>query len=70
MDEVQLANLILFIRQKNARGGGKNIDRSMLHYVLVSNESFEYKMERLSSDTNYNLVMALEDRFMGKKYGF
>ena len=42
----------------------------MLHYVLVSNESFEYKMERLSSDTNYNLVMALEDRFMGKKYGF
>jgi hypothetical protein len=70
VDEVQLANLILFIRQKNARGGGKNIDRSMLHYVLVSNESFEYKMERLSSDTNYNLVMALEDRFMGKKYGF
>ena len=69
-EEVQLANLIMFIRQKNAKGGTKNIDRSMLHYVLASKESFEYKMERLSSDTNYNLVMSMEDRFTGRKYGF
>lgn len=69
-DEVEFANLIMFIRQKNAKKEAKYIDRPMIHYVLQSKENFAYKMERLAEDTNYYLVLRMEDRYAGKKFGF
>ena len=69
-EEIQFANLIMFIRQKNAKKEVKFMDRPMIHYVLESKENYEYKMERLASDTNYYLVMRMEDQYLGKKFGF
>lgn len=69
-EELQFANLIMFIRQKNAKKELKSIDRPMIHYVLESKENYEYKMERLASDTNYYLIMRMEDQYLGKKFGF
>ena len=69
-EEVQFANLIMFIRQKNAGKSVQSMDRPMIHYVLESKDNFEYKMERIASDTNYYLVMKMEDRYAGKKFGF
>lgn len=69
-EEVQTANLILFISQKNAGSGGAVIDRPMIHYVLNSRDDYQAKMEKLSGNTNYYLAMQLEDRFFHKKFGF
>lgn len=69
-EEVQLANLIMFIRQNNAKKDETLIDRAMLHYVLESKDDYEYKMERLASDTNYYLLMKREDMYSDKKFGF
>ena len=69
-DEVDFANLIMFIRQKNAMEERQYMDRPMIHYVLQSQEPFAHKMERLSTQTNYYLVMRMEDRYVGKKFGF
>ena len=68
--EVQFANLIMFIKQKNTARATTAIDRPMIHYVLESKENFEHKMKRLSSETNYYLVMKAEDLYAEKKFGF
>lgn len=70
LEEVQFANLIMFIKQKNARKAANAIDRPMIYYILKSKESFENKMARLSSDTNYYLVMKMEDQDSRRKIGF
>lgn len=64
--EVQLANIILFISQ----AGAAKLNRPMLHYVLHSKDDYATKMVRLSTETNYYLVMHTEDRFSQKEYGF
>ena len=69
-EEVQFANLIMFIKQKNANREDKFINRPMLYYVLESNENAECKMERICSETNYYSLMKLEDQYSGKKFGF
>ena len=69
-DEVQYANLIMFIKQKNVSQNRAMINRPMLHYVIESKESYETKMSRLSADTNYFFVMHQQDRKAAKKIGF
>lgn len=64
--EVQLANIILFISQT----GSAKLNRPMLHYVLYSKDDYTAKMARISTETNYYLVMHTEDRFSHKEYGF
>lgn len=69
-DEVQFANLIMFIRRKNVGRRTQILDHPMLHYVLESKEQYENKMCRLSSETNYYMVMEMEERATVKKCGF
>jgi hypothetical protein len=69
-EEVQFANLIMLIKQKNANRRSEFMDRPMLCYVLESEADMEYKMECISSDANYYSLMKLEDRYSGKKFGF
>lgn len=69
-EEVQTANLIMFILQKNSIKDIKCIDRPMIHYLLNSKEDYKTKMARLSSETNYYLVMHIEDKYANKEYGF
>lgn len=69
-EELQFANLIMFIRQKNTHEDIRLIDRPMIHYVLESKDNYEYKMARLASKTNYYMVMRIEDQYYGKKFGF
>lgn len=68
--EVQTANLIMFISQKNAQNGGKIMDRPMIQYVLDSADDYATKMSKISSETNYYLVMHIEDKYSNKVYGF
>lgn len=69
-EEIQTANLILFISQKQAPKGTSALCRPMLQYVLHSKDDFRTKMNRLSEDTNYFLVMYDENKPAPKKYGF
>lgn len=69
-EEVQTANVIMFISQKLASNGAKVIDRPMLYYAINSKADYKTKMEMLSTNTNYYLAMHYEDRFSDKKYGF
>ncbi|MBR3975047.1 MAG: hypothetical protein IKJ88_04205 [Clostridia bacterium] len=69
-EEVQLANLIMFISQKNHNKGTNNIDRAMTHYILNSKSDYKSKMDKLSSETNYYLATHIEDKASAKKYGF
>ena len=69
-EEVQLANLIMFVSQMKDRRAAKTIDRPMLHYVLNSGDDYKTKMVKLSSDTNYYLAMHVENKYANKEYGF
>jgi hypothetical protein len=69
-EEIHLANLISFIRQSGGSRDTGMIDRPMMHYVLESKEDYEFKMKRIATDTNYYLVMKMNDQYMGKKFGF
>lgn len=69
-EEVQTANLIMCITQKNAAGEGGMINRPMTHYVLHSKDDYIAKMDMLSGNINYYLVLHAEERQKNKKYGF
>ena len=69
-EEVQIANLIMFLSQKSAQNGGKIIDRPMIQYVLDSADDYKTKISKISSDTNYYLVMHVEGKYSNKEYGF
>lgn len=69
-EEVQLANLILFVKQKVASQRDQALNRQMLHYVLEGRDDYKTKMERLSAQTNYFFVLHQEDRYANKKFGF
>ena len=69
-EEVQIANLIMLIAQKNHIKGNSNIDRAMTHYMLNSKSDYKSKMDKLSSETNYYLATHMEDKNSDKKFGF
>ena len=69
-EEVQVANLIMFLSQKSTQNGGKIIDRPMIQYVLDSEDDYKTKISKISSDTNYYLVMHVEGKYSNKEYGF
>lgn len=69
-EEVQAANMIMFISQKYAVNEGAPIDRAMVHYALNSKADYQAKMDRLSRDANYYVALHFEDKFSDKKYGF
>ena len=69
-EEVQIANLIMFISQINTQNGGKIINRPMIQYVLDSADDYKTKISKISSDTNYYLTMHVEGKYSNKEYGF
>ena len=69
-DEVDTANIIMFVSQTQAKHGVKLLDRPLTHYVLNSKDDYKKKMTKLSSDTNYYLAMYLEEKYTDKEYGF
>lgn len=69
-DEVQIANLIMFLSLKNAAKNSYGIDRPMIHYVLNSKDDYKAKMDKLSGNTNFYIALHIEERFSSKKYGF
>lgn len=69
-EEIQIANLIMFISQKNIKRGNNLIDRPMIQYVLDSTDDYKTKMSKMSTDTNYYLVMYDECKYSNKEYGF
>lgn len=69
-DEVQTANLIMFISQERIRNGSNVIDRPMIQYVLESSDDYKNKMLKLSAGTNYYLAMYVENKYSNKEYGF
>lgn len=72
-EEVQCANLIMCITQYNATrdsNEGAYINRPMTHYVLHSKDDYVGKMDTISSNVNYYLVLHAEEKHRDKKYGF
>ena len=69
-EEVQTANLIMFISQKSAKSEDKAINRQMIQYLLDSGDDYKTKMSKISSDTNYYLVMHAEGKKSKKECGF
>ena len=69
-EEVQLANLIMYVSQMKDGKSVKIIDRPMLHYILYSRDDYKTKMVKISSDTNFYLAMHVEDKYADKEYGF
>lgn len=69
-EEVQTANLIMFVSQKYAVNEGAVIDRPMVHYALNSKDDYQAKMDKLSMGANYYIALHMEDKFFDKKYGF
>lgn len=70
IDEVQTANIIMFMSQSYAKNGDKCINRSMIQYLLESTDDYETKMERISSPANYHLIMHIESMYANKEFGF
>lgn len=70
IDEVQTANIIMFMAQNSAKNGDKCINRSMIQYLLESTDDYETKMEKISSPTNYHLIMHIESKYANKEFGF
>jgi len=69
-EEVQLANLILCIRQKGSARNGKHLNLPLLYYMLHSKEEYEVRMSHLSAEQNYYLLLQKEEKYGNKKYGF
>lgn len=69
-EEVQIANLIMLISQKNSLKGTAKVNRSMIHYMLNSKSDYRTKMDKLSSETNYYLAMHIEDKCCERRCGF
>ena len=68
--EVQLANLIMFIKQMHAEKEDALLNRPMIHYVLHSSDDYRTKLTRVSERVNYYLAMYMEDLYANKEYGF
>lgn len=68
--EIELANLIMFIRQKNSEKNEHVIDRPMIHYILESKDAYEKKMQMLSCSPNYYVIMNSKDRCTDRRIGF
>ncbi len=66
--EIQTANLIMFISQKYSSNSA--INRPLLYYALNSKDDYKTKMERLSSETNYYIALHNEDNAEKKHCGF
>ncbi len=67
-EEIQTANLIMFISQKYS--GKEAINRPMLYYALNSKDDYKTKMDKLSSETNYYIALHDEDKISKKQCGF
>ena len=67
-EEIQTANLIMFISQ--AYAAKENIYRPMLYYVLNSKDDYDTKMNRLSAETNFYIALHNEDKLQKKHCGF
>jgi hypothetical protein len=68
-EQVDMANLILFMRQKNACED-KPLNRAMLRYLLESPEPYEKKMWRLSVPTDFSEVLLEAGQNEDRKFGF
>jgi hypothetical protein len=68
-EQVDMANLIMFMRQKNACED-KPLNRAMLRYLLESPEPYEKKMWRLSVPTDFSEVLLEAGQNEDRKFGF
>ena len=64
-EEIQTANIIMFISQKESEKG--HLNRPMIYYALNSIDDYSTKMSKLSADTNFYLALHTEDKFSKKK---
>lgn len=69
-DGAELANLILVAKSNSRQNGKSAIDRAMAYYMLYCGDSFEEKLEVLSSEKNFYPAIWESHKFNGKKYGF
>lgn len=69
-EEVQMANMILYISRQSIAKGTATMDRPMLYYALRSEDDYQTKMQMLSGETNYFLAMHNEDGLSRKRIGF
>lgn len=69
-ESIQLANLIISMKQKNEGNRTNYLNRMMLYYALNSEESYETKMKHLSMESNYYLLLQRETKLKNKKFGF
>ncbi len=68
-EEMDTANLILYISQKAAKQEGF-INRSMLYYALNSHADYAVIMGNLSTVQNFHLAMRMEQRSVTRRIGF
>lgn len=69
-EELELANLVLFVAHKTPSAMEQKIDRPMLTYILESGESYGAKMRRLNDNTNYSFLIYVENRCANRHFGF
>jgi len=69
-EELELANLIIYVRQSPKEKSPEYLDRMLLYYVLHSKDSYTNKMKYLQSESNYNLLLQQEVKYNDKKFGF
>lgn len=69
-EEVGRANLVLYLRQLHKGENGQSLHIPMLYYALHSRDSDRDKLERLSSEQNFNLLLQEEGKSRSKRIGF
>lgn len=68
--EVELANLIISMKQVGAKPEAEYMNRMMMYYILHSEEPYEEKMMHLDEAVKYNLLLQQEKRYKNRHLGF
>ena len=69
-EEIQFANLVMFIRNKERLKNSSYIDLAMMYYVLHSEDPFEEKMKHISEQKNFTMILQQNNQFNKAKIGF
>jgi len=69
-DDLNIANIIMCMKQFNAKNELKNLDLPLSYYLLNSNDDYESKIENIKNDTNVYLELYYSNLYTNKKFGF
>ncbi len=69
-EEFWLANIILVLKRLNFKKERCLVDRSMLYYLMNSNDAYITKLQTLCGDKTFYPIILKEEKLGEKQYGF